>query len=102
MKSVILATLTIYSTSSQESLQLLFNSFPTTKDIQDQLGEAKYQGLVDSCEVPEVSAYVEDFEATSDGSISFECLDADDKFVGSILIERKEVNSGSAVPATIE
>lgn len=91
--SAVVVTLAIVSAVGQhEHLQLLFSGYPSTGDLAGELGEPKWAGLLDSCEVSEIAEYQEDFES-ADGFISFECHDDADKFVGFITLDERQIVS---------
>lgn len=93
MSRVALVTLSINQGNpalSQDTIQLVFDGFPSTADLRTQLGEEKYQGLIDCCEADDISEFEED--AQEDGMISFECRDPESgKLVGNIVVEFKAV-----------
>ncbi len=96
MSRIALVTMSIIQGNplSQDTIQLVFDGFPSTSDLRSQVGEDKFQGLIDCCEADDISEYEDD--ADDNGLVSFECRDPDsNKLVGSIIVESKVI-----VPAT--
>jgi len=99
--SVFLATLSIYMNPSNmaqgvESLQLIFTDFPSTDDLRQQLGEDRFLGLVDSCEVEEISEFQDSIVEGSE-TVAFQCINSDDVVVGAIVLERKGLLAASTL-----
>ena len=82
-----MVTLAIYNGHNpQDVLRIVFDGFPTTAEVAAELGEPKFQGLLDTCEVEELRDYpIEDGDA-----VQFSCFEGD-KFMGSITVEEVQI-----------
>lgn len=77
-----------------DSRTVYFNTFPSFDDVLSNAGEDKFQELVKASEVEEFADYLADFEA-NEGFINFECHDTGGSHIGTILIERHDVQESS-------
>lgn len=86
-----MVTLAIYNGHNpQDVLRILFDGFPTTAEVAAELGEPKYQGLLDACEVTELRDYpVEEGDA-----VQFSCYEGE-RFMGSITVEEVPIAMAS-------